>query len=372
MKAPIVAGLKQKQQPPPMSPMSPTSSMLLMLLLMLLSLLAQPIRALSTTTGSRREATQRPVSVIVFDNNNLPDVSSHSLPTRLAAANSSSTATTTTGTTITPSGARTAINHCREACLAQCWSRCLDTLVEEEEEEQEDEKQAVRFAPYCQLQLTIQRLVRNESLVLAEISWHRSVAGAGAAAAGTCGAPLGDQCLVTWEVSGGGLMGNLLTEATSNAQLSLWTDTNYLVQVTCRDKHTSSLVRSASLQLNTSVVMAATRGPFAEHANNHPWLTEGDDDESMGSDGDGHPTVPSPTPPSLFISPASSSDSRELILLAVFVALLLFLLILLASVLVVRWRPGHGLGPGYTGDRDQTTDRHVLLENELLVDILHV
>ena len=43
------------------------------------------------------------------------------------------------------------------------------------------------------------------------------------------------QCLVTWEVSGGGLMGNLLTEL-SNVQLSLWPDTVYHVRVTCRNK----------------------------------------------------------------------------------------------------------------------------------------
>lgn len=44
-----------------------------------------------------------------------------------------------------------------------------------------------------------------------------------------------NQCLVTWEVSGGGLMGNLLTD-TSSVQLSLWPDTKYRVQVTCKNK----------------------------------------------------------------------------------------------------------------------------------------
>lgn len=43
------------------------------------------------------------------------------------------------------------------------------------------------------------------------------------------------QCLVTWEVFGGGLMGNLLTDS-SNVELSLWPDTKYSVHVTCKNK----------------------------------------------------------------------------------------------------------------------------------------
>lgn len=42
-------------------------------------------------------------------------------------------------------------------------------------------------------------------------------------------------CLVTWEVFGGGLMGNLLTDS-ANVELSLWPDTKYRVQVTCKNK----------------------------------------------------------------------------------------------------------------------------------------
>jgi hypothetical protein len=44
-----------------------------------------------------------------------------------------------------------------------------------------------------------------------------------------------NQCLVTWEVFGGGLMGNLLTDS-SNVELSLWPDTKYRVQVTCKNE----------------------------------------------------------------------------------------------------------------------------------------
>lgn len=42
-------------------------------------------------------------------------------------------------------------------------------------------------------------------------------------------------CLVKWSVFGGGLDGNLLTDS-SNVELSLWPDTKYRVQVTCKDK----------------------------------------------------------------------------------------------------------------------------------------
>lgn len=44
-----------------------------------------------------------------------------------------------------------------------------------------------------------------------------------------------NQCLVSWEVFGGGIMGNLLTD-TPEAQLSLWPDSKYHIQVTCKNK----------------------------------------------------------------------------------------------------------------------------------------
>jgi hypothetical protein len=69
--------------------------------------------------------------------------------------------------------------------------------------------------------LRIVTMTRNESLVNAEVAWHPLMAP--------------HECLVTWEISGGGLKGNMLTE-TSNVQLSLWLDTKYRVQVTCKNK----------------------------------------------------------------------------------------------------------------------------------------
>lgn len=43
------------------------------------------------------------------------------------------------------------------------------------------------------------------------------------------------KCLISWETFGGGIMGNLLTDS-SNVELSLWPDTKYRVQVTCKNK----------------------------------------------------------------------------------------------------------------------------------------
>lgn len=64
-------------------------------------------------------------------------------------------------------------------------------------------------------------MIRDGSLTSADITWTST--------------NVPSQCLVTWEVSGGGLMGNLLTD-TPDAQLSLWPDTKYRVQVTCKNK----------------------------------------------------------------------------------------------------------------------------------------
>lgn len=64
-------------------------------------------------------------------------------------------------------------------------------------------------------------MLQQDSLVLVDIAWD------------SLNTP--NQCLISWEVSGGGLMGNLLTES-SIVQLSLWPDTKYRVKVTCKNK----------------------------------------------------------------------------------------------------------------------------------------
>lgn len=64
-------------------------------------------------------------------------------------------------------------------------------------------------------------MIRQGSLVSADVAWPE--------------AREATQCLVTWEVAGGGLMGNLLTDS-AGVELSLWPETKYRVQVTCKNK----------------------------------------------------------------------------------------------------------------------------------------
>lgn len=99
-------------------------------------------------------------------------------------------------------------------CL-QCWDQCatapskINTSIQEA------------------WPLRIITMIRQGSLVSADVAWP------------TMSSP--SQCLVTWEVSGGGLMGNLLTDS-SSVQLSLWPETKYRVQVTCKNKVNISLL----------------------------------------------------------------------------------------------------------------------------------
>lgn len=72
------------------------------------------------------------------------------------------------------------------------------------------------------IELNVLSMVRDGALTSADITWKSST-----------GSP--SQCLVTWEVYGGGIMGNLLTD-TPEAELSLWSDSKYHIQVTCKNK----------------------------------------------------------------------------------------------------------------------------------------
>lgn len=95
---------------------------------------------------------------------------------------------------------------------AQCWDDCSAATT-------------VNRAVPATWPLSVTSMVRDGSLVAANVAWHAE--------------PLAPKtpsdCLVTWEVSGGGLIGNLLTQ-TSFVELSLWPDTKYRVQVTCKTK----------------------------------------------------------------------------------------------------------------------------------------
>lgn len=66
-------------------------------------------------------------------------------------------------------------------------------------------------------QLREDSLIHQKVLVIAELSWAQR-------------GPAGGVYLVTWEVDGGGLKGNLFTDST-HVTLSLWPDTVYHVQV---------------------------------------------------------------------------------------------------------------------------------------------
>lgn len=71
-------------------------------------------------------------------------------------------------------------------------------------------------------ELSVRSMQRDKSLTMANIEWYAND-------------PAQHQCLVSWEIFGGGIMGNLLTD-THEAELSLWPDSKYNIQVTCKNK----------------------------------------------------------------------------------------------------------------------------------------
>ncbi|XP_055842378.1 transmembrane protein fend isoform X2 [Episyrphus balteatus] len=123
---------------------------------------------------------------------------------------------------------------CRQSCyekFVQDWHHCMDF---------DDCKNCwnncdQQLGPFP---LNVNSAMREGSLVLTDIAWDQAVTNAS------------KQCLVTWEVSGGGLMGNLLTDS-STVELSLWPDTVYHVQVTCKHKETGGMRRSFKLIVDT-------------------------------------------------------------------------------------------------------------------------
>ncbi|KAH8336138.1 hypothetical protein KR074_003769 [Drosophila pseudoananassae] len=99
-----------------------------------------------------------------------------------------------------------------------------------------------RMSPF---ELRVLKAQRQVSLVLIDIGWDEAIANASR------------QCLITWEVSGGGLMGNLLTD-TAWAELSLWPDTVYNIQVKCKHRFTGVTRRSIKLNVDTSQLVGTT------------------------------------------------------------------------------------------------------------------
>lgn len=90
----------------------------------------------------------------------------------------------------------------------QCWDECTAST-------------SINKSILDTWSLSVQSMVRDNSLVSTNIAWAAT------------NSP--SDCLVTWEVSGGGLIGNLLTQS-SNVELSLWPQTTYRIQVTCKNK----------------------------------------------------------------------------------------------------------------------------------------
>uniref|UniRef100_A0A182MUB6 Fibronectin type-III domain-containing protein n=1 Tax=Anopheles culicifacies TaxID=139723 RepID=A0A182MUB6_9DIPT len=209
------------------------------------------------------------------------------------------------------------------------------------------------------------------------------------------------QCLVSWEISGGGLTGNLLTE-TSKVELSLWPNTKYHVHVTCRNKETDSLIRSSSLLVDTreavivslqgttstttetpppsppppppppalgngsinSAIQFSTANRAESAQDNLPSPVDDDDDDDLQMLAERqhhrHHSFWPFNRSRAELSSVTSGSSKEIVILGVFVALLALVLVALTVVIMVRRKPG------------PHEDRELLIESEILPKILHV
>ncbi|XP_041772384.1 uncharacterized protein LOC121593782 [Anopheles merus] len=203
------------------------------------------------------------------------------------------------------------------------------------------------------------------------------------------------QCLVSWEISGGGLTGNLLTE-TSKVELSLWPNTKYHVHVTCRNKETDALIRSASLLVDTSeAVIVSLQGTTSTTTETAP-LAGGSINSAIhtitsnrvDTDQDDRPPSVDDDDLRMFVEQQQqqqqhlrhhgfwpfdrsagelagvgsgpTGSSKEILILGVFVALLALVLVALTVLILVRRKPG------------PYEDRELLIESEVLPKILHV
>lgn len=103
----------------------------------------------------------------------------------------------------------------------QCWNNCaprssMASVVDHQSQKADSSDASDKF------ELSVRSMQRDKSLTMANIEWYAND-------------PAHHQCLVTWEIFGGGIMGNLLTD-THEAELSLWPDSKYNIQVTCKNK----------------------------------------------------------------------------------------------------------------------------------------
>ncbi|XP_031626987.1 uncharacterized protein LOC116343193 isoform X2 [Contarinia nasturtii] len=162
-----------------------------------------------------------------------------------------------------PSSVR--IEQCHEGCIkkfamddmsclqqpecSMCWDECTAST-------------SINKSILDTWSLSVQSIVRDNSLVSTNIAWTATKSPS--------------DCLVTWEVSGGGLIGNLLTQS-SNVELSLWPETKYRIQVTCKNKQTEEISRSLPLTLDTNKAVVMVRVPTASTS----LLSESDDTVSQ-------------------------------------------------------------------------------------------
>lgn len=109
--------------------------------------------------------------------------------------------------------------------FSQCWKSCSSPSSQTSSSNVKLNKSQLDV-----IKLKIISMIRDGSLTSADITWSSSLS-----SSSSMKKNVPSQCLVTWEVSGGGLMGNLLTDS-PDVELSLLPDTKYRVQVTCKNK----------------------------------------------------------------------------------------------------------------------------------------
>ncbi|XP_031627356.1 uncharacterized protein LOC116343446 [Contarinia nasturtii] len=131
-----------------------------------------------------------------------------------------------------------------EAVNLMCWNNCaprsgVSSMVEHQNSELEKTDASDVF------ELSVRSMVRDKSLTMADIAWYAD------------DPTQQHQCLVSWEIFGGGIMGNLLTD-THEAELSLWPDSKYHIQVTCKNKNTHKMSKSLPILIDTTMAFTKT------------------------------------------------------------------------------------------------------------------
>lgn len=216
------------------------------------------------------------------------------------------------------------------ACLeepecALCWDQCYNKIMEQQNGEYP-----------MSWHVRILSLIRQASIVTADLQWTQF--------------DYPTQCLVTWEVSGGGLMGNLLTDSTT-VQLSLWPHTVYEIEVTCKNKDSGELTRSEPLRIDTTNDI---NSPI--HNSNLEQILEIENELHQSSQSSSSSSSTSSTPPpSSFNLIYDIRDSRTEIILGTITAILVFAVILVFFIFTLK--------------RRTPSDKQSLIENEIRDDL---